>query len=135
MTHVKQLNFKKMNLRNRVQLIGNLGAEPSVKEFESGKKMARFSVATNAVVKKDGKLEKSVNWYNVTAWGNTAIVAERNLAKGTEVIIEGKLVSSSYTDKSGNPRKVSEVLAESILYRNIKHAIETAKISDDKVRA
>ena len=124
-----------MNLRNRVQLIGNLGAEPTVREFESGKKMARFSVATNAVVKKDGKFEKVVNWYNVTAWGITAEVAEKNLVKGTEVIIEGKLISNTYNDKDGNLRKMSEVLVESLLYRNIKNAIADAKLIDGKARA
>jgi len=126
-----------MNLRNRVQLIGNLGSDPKVKEFESGKKMARFSVATTDVIKKDGKFEKAVCWHNVTAWGNNAEIAEKNLVTGTEVIIEGHLVSNQYNDKSGNPRKISEIIAESLLYRNIKHAISKNSNSsgNDKVRA
>lgn len=124
-----------MNLRNRVQLIGNLGADPKVREFESGKKMARFSVATTDVIKKDGKFEKSVCWHNVTAWGNVADIAEKHLVTGTEVIIEGRLVSDSYTDKSGNPRKISEILAESLLYRNIKSVVSKSNIDNGQVRA
>jgi len=124
-----------MNLRNRVQLIGNLGADPKVREFESGSKMARFSVATNEVIKKEGKYEKIVNWYNVTAWGNVAEIAEKYLVTGTEVIVEGRLVSNSFNDKSDNPRKISEVLAESLLYRNIKHAVSKNGIDEDKARA
>ncbi len=124
-----------MNLRNRVQLIGNLGADPKVREFESGKKMARFSVATTDVIKKDGKFEKSVCWHNVTAWGNVADIAEKYLVTGTEVIIEGRLVSDSYTDKSGNPRKISEILAESLLYRNIKSVVSKSNVDNGQVRA
>lgn len=124
-----------MNLRNRVQLIGNLGADPKVREFESGSKMARFSIATNEVIKKDGKFEKIVNWYNVTAWGNVADIVEKHLVTGTEVILEGRLITNSFNDKAGNPRKISEIMAESILFRNLKHAIEKSRIDEDKARA
>lgn len=124
-----------MNLRNRVQLIGNLGASPKIREFESGKKMARFSVATNSLEKRNGKFEKTVNWYNVTAWGKSAEIAEQKLSKGSEVIIEGKLVSNTYTDGDGNLRKVYEILAESLLYRNIKSAIAKLESSENKTRA
>ncbi len=124
-----------MDLRNRVQLIGNLGATPKIREFESGKKMARFSIATNSLVKKDGKFEKRVEWYNVTAWGHPAELAEQNLQKGSEVIIEGKLVSNTYSDKDGHTHKISEVLAESLLYRNIKSAISKAEIAKNQTRA
>lgn len=124
-----------MNLKNRVQLIGNLGAAPKIKELKEGRKMARFSVATNSVEKRNGKFEKTVNWYNVTAWGKTAEIVEQKLSKGSEVIIEGKLVSNSYTDLNGNVRKFYEVLAESLLYRNIKTAIAKAESSENKTRA
>lgn len=124
-----------MNLKNRVQLIGNLGAAPKIKELKEGGKMARFSVATNSVEKRNGKFEKTVNWYNVTAWGKTAEIVEQKLSKGSEVIIEGKLVSNSYTDLNGNVRKFYEVLAESLLYRNIKTAIAKAENSENKTRA
>jgi single-strand DNA-binding protein len=124
-----------MNLRNRVQLIGNLGADPKVREFESGKKMARFSVATTNIVKREGKFEKTVCWHNVTAWGNNAQIAESHLVSGTEVIIEGTLINSEFKDKSGNPRKISEILAESLLYRNIKHVVSKNSIDEGQERA
>ncbi len=113
-----------MKLKNRVQLIGNLGSAPSVKKFESGKKLARFNVATDELIKRKGKYEKITHWVNVSAWGKNADIAEQFLETGSEVIIEGRLISTNFTDRNGNTRRISEVMADSILYRNIKNEIE-----------
>ena len=112
-----------MNLKNRVQLIGNLGSDPKVKEFESGKKMARFSVATSNVKKINGKFVKDTQWHNVSAWDKNAIIAENNLLKGTEVVIQGRCINSVYKNNDGETRKFSEIIAESIIYRNIKQVV------------
>jgi single-strand DNA-binding protein len=103
-------------IRNKVQLIGNLGKAPEIKEFDKGKKMARFSVATNESYKNaQGEWETQTTWHNLVAWGNQASLCERELDKGSEVAIEGKLVSRSYTDKEGNKRYVTEVQVNEIL--------------------
>lgn len=103
-------------LRNKVQLIGNLGNAPEVKNTESGKKMARFSVATNENYRNaKGEKVTETQWHNLIAWGRIAEIAEKYLAKGTEVVIEGKLINHNYTDKAGVKKYVTEVQVSEIL--------------------
>ena len=103
-------------LKNKVQLIGNLGNAPEVRNTESGKKLVRFSVATNESYR-NAKGEKitETQWHNLIAWGKVADIAEKYLAKGTEVAIEGKLVSRNYTDKEGNKKYVTEIQVHELL--------------------
>jgi single-strand DNA-binding protein len=103
-------------LRNKVQLIGNLGGDPEVVNLESGKKLAKFSIATNESYKNaQGEKVEDTQWHNVIAWGKTAEVVENYLTKGNEVAIEGKLVNRNYEDKDGNKRFVTEVVASELL--------------------
>ena len=104
------------NLRNRVQLIGNLGNAPEIKDLEGGKKLAKISLATNESYKNQkGELVKDTQWHNVIAWGKTAEIIEKFLNKGSEVCINGKLANRSYDDKDGNKRYVTEIVAQDIL--------------------
>lgn len=105
------------NLRNRVQLIGNLGMDPEFREFNSGKtKLAKFSLATSESYKNaEGKKITETQWHNVVAWGSSAEIAERFLKKGKEVAIEGKLIHRSYEDKEGIKRYTSEIVVNEIL--------------------
>lgn len=103
-------------LKNKVQLIGNLGNVPEVKNTESGKKMARFSMATNETYRsRTGRKETETTWHNIVAWGKVAEIAEKFLTKGKEVAIEGKLVNRSYTDKEGIKRYITEVQVNELL--------------------
>lgn len=103
-------------LRNKVQLIGNLGATPVAKTTDSGKKLVRFSMATNEqYTGRTGKKETETTWHTVIAWGNLAEIAEKYLVKGKEVCIEGKLVNRSYVDKDGVQRYITEVQAIELL--------------------
>ncbi len=103
-------------LKNKVQLIGNLGSKPEVKNTENGKKLARFSLATNESYR-DAKGEKvsETQWHRVIAWGKVAEIAEKYLEKGKEIAIEGKLINRSYTDKLGNKKYVTEVQVNELL--------------------
>ena len=104
------------NLRNRVQLIGNLGNDPEIKELDSGKKLARFSIATNDSYKNsEGERITSTQWHNIVAWDNHASIAEKFLKKGREVAIEGRLAHRSYDDKEGNTKYITEVIVNEIL--------------------
>lgn len=104
------------NLRNRVQLIGNLGNEPEVKTFDSGKKMAKLTLATNESYKsQSGETIKETQWHSLVAWGAQADIAEKYLEKGKEVCIDGKLSNRSYTDKEGVKRYVTEIVINEIL--------------------
>lgn len=89
-------------LRNKVQLIGNLGNNPEIITLESGKKLAKFSIATNESYKNAmGEKVTDTQWHNVIAWNKTAEIIEKYVTIGNEIAIEGKLTSRSYESKEG----------------------------------
>ncbi|VAW25340.1 Single-stranded DNA-binding protein [hydrothermal vent metagenome] len=103
-------------LRNKVQLIGNLGNSPEIITLDSGKKLAKFSLATNESYKNaEGEKITNTDWHNVIAWGKTAEIIEKYLEKGNEIAIEGKLTSRSYEDKDGNKKYITEVVVNELL--------------------
>lgn len=103
-------------LKNKVQLIGNLGNAPVVKSTETGKKVANFSVATNENYRNaKGEKVTDTQWHRVIAWGSLADIAQQLFAKGTEVAIEGKLVNRSYVDATGNKKYITEIVATQLL--------------------
>ena len=106
-------------IKNHVQLIGNIGQEPTITNLESGKKVARLSLATNENYK-DGKGEKQTNtsWHTIVAWGKVADIVEKYVVKGKEIGVVGKLKTRSYTTDDGNQRYVTEVVAHEILLMN-----------------
>ena len=108
---------KVMNaLKNKVQLIGNLGNAPEVRNTESGKKLARFSIATSETYRNaKGEKVKETQWHNLIAWGKVADIAEKYLTKGSEVAIEGKLMNNNYTDKDGNKKYNTEIQVHELL--------------------
>ena len=110
-------------LKNKVQLIGNLGGKPEVKETENGKKLVTFSIATNESYR-NAKGEKitETQWHRVVAWGKVAEIAEKYLDKGKEIAIEGKLVNRSYTDKDGIKKYITEVQISELLMLGAKPA-------------
>lgn len=104
------------SLRNKVQLIGNLGNDPEVVILESGSKLAKFSLATNETYKNaEGEKVTDTQWHNIVAWGKTAEIAENYLEKGKEIMIEGKLVHRNYETKEGEKRYVTEVKCNELL--------------------
>lgn len=108
-------------LKNRVQLIGKLGNAPEVKTLESGKKMARFSVATSENYRNArGEKITETQWHTLIAWGKVAEIAEKFLTKGKDVAIEGKLVNRSYNDKEGNKKYVTEIQVNELLLLGTK---------------
>ncbi len=113
----RSLNFLVMStLKNHVQLIGNVGQEPTITNLESGKKVARFSIATNEHYKNNkGEKVQSTDWHTVVAWGKTAEIIENYVGKGKEIAITGKLRTRTYTTDDGNQRYVTEVEANEIL--------------------
>ena len=103
-------------LRNKVQLIGNLGNNPEIITLDSGKKLAKFSIATNESYKNaQGEKVTDTQWHNVVAWNKTAEIIEKYLEKGNEVAIEGKLTSRSYETAEGEKRYITEVVCNELL--------------------
>lgn len=103
-------------MKNKVQLIGNVGQDPEIRTLESGRKLAHLNIATNEIYKNEqgDKVEKT-EWHRVTAWGKTAEIIEKYVVKGKEVAVEGKLTHRSYDDKNGEKRFITEVVVNEIL--------------------
>lgn len=103
------------NLRNKVQLIGNAGMEPEIKDV-NGSKLAKLSIATNETyTNKSGERVTDTQWHNIVAWGKTAELIERFVTKGKEMAVEGKLNTRSYEDQDGNKRYVTEIIMSDFL--------------------
>jgi single-strand DNA-binding protein len=112
-------------LKNKVQLIGNLGGKPEVKNTENGRKLATFSLATSESYRNaSGEKITETQWHRIVAWGKIAEITEKYLDKGKEVAIEGKLVNRSYTDKEGNKKYITEVQISELLMLGAKAAQE-----------
>lgn len=104
------------SLRNKVQLIGNLGNNPEIINLDSGKKLAKFSIATNETYKNaQGEKVTDTQWHNLVAWNKTAEIIEQYVTKGKEVAIDGKLTSRSYEDKQGVKKYITEIVVNELL--------------------
>lgn len=99
-----------MKLRNTIQLIGNVGNDPEVKNLDLGKKVASFSLATNETYKNEaGEKITNTEWHRLVAWNKTADIVESFVTKGKEIAIEGKLTYSNYEDNEGVKRTSAEI--------------------------
>jgi len=103
-------------LRNNVQLIGNVGNDPETTTFESGKKVTRFSLATNEYYHKEGEKVQQTHWHNLVAFGKQSDLIENYVSKGKEIAIQGKLTSRSYKPEVGDKKYVTEILVNEILF-------------------
>tara|TARA_B100000579_G_C22717690_1_gene797761 strand:- start:153 stop:620 length:468 start_codon:yes stop_codon:yes gene_type:complete len=100
---------------NKVIIIGNLGADPEIKEMPDGTKMAKFSVATTErYTNKLGEKVSNTEWHNVVLWRRQAEVAEQYLHKGDSVCIEGKLKTRSWEDENGTKKYATDIQADNM---------------------
>lgn len=100
---------------NKVIILGNLGADPEVRTTTSGIKVARLRLATSETyTNKEGQRITNTEWHTVNLWRGLADIAEKYLAKGRQVYIEGKLRTRSYDDKDGITRYSTEIEADNI---------------------
>lgn len=105
-----------MNSLNKVQLIGNLTANPEVKETPNGQKVANFSIATNRVWKDSaGMKQEQVEFHNIVVWTGLASIVEQYLTKGKKVYIEGRLQTRSWEDPTGAKKYKTEVVGENLI--------------------
>ena len=103
-------------LRNKVQLIGRLGQDPEIVNFDNGKQLAKFSLATDDSYKdQNGQRVERTDWHNVVVWGNLVKVVENYVTKGKEIAVEGKLTTRSWEDKEGVKRYTTEVVCNELL--------------------
>lgn len=98
---------------NKVMLIGNLGADPEVRSFQNGGKVANLRIATSETWKdkNSGEKQERTEWHTVAIFTDGLIsVVERFLRKGSKVYIEGQLQTRKWQDQSGNDRYSTEVV-------------------------
>ena len=103
-------------LRNKVQLIGNLGQNPEIINFENGNKLAKINIATNEGYRNaEGERIETTQWHRAIAWGKQADILEQYVVKGQEIGIDGKLVTRAYETKEGEKRYATEVQISEIV--------------------
>jgi len=108
------------NSLNKVMLLGRLGRDPEKKYTGSGTAVCNFSVATSESVKKGTGYEEKTEWHKVIVFGNQAENVTRFVKKGSLVFIEGRIQSRSYQDKDGNEKYVTEIVANSVRFLDVK---------------
>jgi len=95
---------------NHVILYGNCGKDPEVKRLESGKIVAKFSLATNKTYSNaSGEKITETAWHNIVLWGKLAELAEKYVKKGNSIIIEGEINYRSYENKEGQTVYITEI--------------------------
>ena len=120
-------------LRNKVSLIGRLGAQPEVTNFETGSTLARFTMATNERYKdKSGQWQDNTQWHTIKAWGPLAKRVKKNLNKGQEILIEGKLVHQTYETKTGEKRNETIIEINEFLIIALKSAADDTTEVEEK---
>src|SRR6056297_942425 len=95
---------------NKVILIGNVGADPEIRETKAGKLVASFSIATNKKIRG----EQQTEWHRITCWEKKAEVVENYVRKGDRIAIEGEIRCGTYTDKDGIERNTTDITAYQI---------------------
>lgn len=96
---------------NRVTILGNVGKDPEVKQFQDGGKICNFSVATSRrwVDKHSGEKREKTQWHPVVVSGKLVDFVTKHIAKGTRVFVAGELETRKWQDQNGNDRYITEI--------------------------
>ncbi|AXY73367.1 single-stranded DNA-binding protein [Paraflavitalea soli] len=98
-------------LKNKVQLIGQIGSKPEARVTSTGKKWARLSLGSKVTYwNTAGKRTTEMQWHTLIAWGDLAELVKKYAVKGKNIAIEGKLINRDYIDKQGILRNVTEII-------------------------
>lgn len=96
---------------NKVTLIGHVGSEVEHRSIKTGQPVANFSLATNDKWKSGDEWKERTEWHRVVAWGKLAGICQEFVRKGAPVYIEGRIQTREWSDKAGNKRFTTEVIA------------------------
>lgn len=100
---------------NKVILVGNLGADPEIRNLPSGSSVANFNIATSeSYTNKNGERVTQTEWHRIECWEGLAKIAEQYLRKGNSVYIEGKIRTEEWQDKDGNTRYTTKIRAQNM---------------------
>lgn len=107
---------------NKAFIIGNLTRDPELKALPSGMQVCSFSVATNRVWKdKNGARQESADYHNIVVFGRSAETSAQYLKKGSSVLIEGRIQTRSWDDKSTGEKKYrTEIVADRVQFGNTR---------------
>ena len=107
------------NIRNKVQLIGNVGNDPQLETTKNGNKYVKLSIATNnTYTNKEGEKVKDTQWHPVLFWGKKAEIAKKYVVNGQEIYVEGSLNYRNYDDDNGSKKYVFEIISNELLLLN-----------------
>lgn len=101
---------------NKVMLLGNVGRDPEVRNLESNRKVASFSLATTEYYKdaKTGERKDRTEWHAINVWDKGADLVEKFVKAGTPLFVEGRIRTRTYQAKDGSERRAFEIVADSI---------------------
>ena len=99
---------------NKVILLGNAGQDAETKSLSGGKSVTNFSLAINQPFRNKRDGNQRVEWVRCVAWGKLAHIAEKLVAKGTLVFVEGRLQTRKFEDREGGTKTVTEVVVASL---------------------
>lgn len=101
---------------NKVILVGNVGLDPEVRSLENGTKVARVRLATTERMfdRQANETKEHTEWHTITLWRGLADVVDRYVRKGSQIYVEGRLRTREWTDKDGNKRYTTEILADTM---------------------
>ena len=101
---------------NKVILVGNLGKDPEVRYLQSGEAVANVTIATSDAWtdKASGEKKEATEWHRVVFYRRLAEIVEQYLKKGSSIYVEGKLKTRKWTDKDGQERFTTEIVADSM---------------------
>lgn len=101
---------------NRVMLLGNLGADPELRQTNSGQAVLKLRLATSETYLDRNKVrQERTEWHQVIVWGKRAEALHKILSKGSRIFVEGGIRTSSYEDKDGNKRYRTEIQAQNVI--------------------
>ena len=103
---------------NKVIIVGNLTRDPELSTIPSGQKVCKFGVATNRVWKdKSGVKQESASYHNIVVWGRQAETSAQYLKKGQQVMVEGRIETRSWDDKTTGEKKYrTEIIADRVQF-------------------
>lgn len=114
---------------NRVIIAGKLCAEPELRNTQSGTPVVSFRVAVN---RKPSNNEQKADFFNVSAWSETATFISKYFHKGSSIFFEGRIQERQWTDKEGQKRYATEIIAERVYFVDSKN--EVAPLPDNNVQ-
>ncbi len=103
-------------MKNSIQLLGHLGQDPTARQFDSGRQLTTFSLATSERYRNaQGETVTDTQWHTVVAWGKLAQIASEHLQKGHQVLVRGKLQYRAFEDRQGQKQQRAEIVADELL--------------------